>query len=68
MVSSLVLNKPGDIDQLVNIYDNTQEDLVDKDVPIITKEMPRRRLIPSNTGCKKSFCGSELVCIFIKKC
>jgi len=45
-VSSLVLDSPGDVDHLVDLYDSTLRDIVDEHVPLRTNEMPRKSMFP----------------------
>jgi len=45
-VSSLVLDPPKDVDQLVDLYDRTLRYILDVHAPLGTKEMPRRPVLP----------------------
>ena len=45
-VSSLVLDPPDDVDNLVDLNDNTLRDIVDEHAPLRIKEMPSRPMLP----------------------
>ena len=42
----LVLDSPKDLDQLMDLYDNTLSDLINKHAPLRVRQMPQRPLIP----------------------
>jgi len=44
--SHLIIDPPNDLDQLVDLYNNTLIDLIDKHAPLKSKEMPIRSLVP----------------------
>jgi len=45
-VSSMVLDPPDNVDHLVDLYYITLRDIVDEHVPLRTKELPRRPMLP----------------------
>ena len=44
--SRLIVDPPNDLEQLVDLYNNTLRDLIDKHAPLKTKKMPVRSLVP----------------------
>ena len=76
-VSSLVLDRPGDVDHRVDLYDCTLSVIVDEHAPLRTKEMPRNqcfhgiiktyRLQRDTEGPVGGY-GSGPVWVFIMKC
>ena len=73
----LILDLPEDLDQMVDLYNSTLLDLVEKHAPLRTKQMPQRALLPGTTKRYRlqkhiddvvNACGLELGCLFTTKC